>query len=129
MTSAVFAPIRRQRTILLETRKRDGSWIATPVAPAVAGDRLLVGTFTGAWKAKRIANFPEVALSPCTFRGKVTGPRVLATARLLESVEAASAYRTLRRRFPFVYGVLVPIELRLRRATGLYYELVLSSVQ
>ncbi len=85
---ADLARFIRQKTILLKTRKRDGTWVATPVSIAVQGDRAYVRTYDKSWKSKRLRNFPEVRFAPSTFRGKPSGPAVRAGARLLDGEEA-----------------------------------------
>jgi PPOX class probable F420-dependent enzyme len=116
-----------QATIMLETRKRDGTWVGTPVSIAVRGDKAYVRTYDKAWKSKRLRNFPEVRFAPSTMRGKPTGPVVHARARLLHGAEAGAASKLLARKYPLLHGVLVPLAHRLMRTQTLHYEL--SEVQ
>ena len=109
--------------MLLRTRKRNGEWIGTPVNVAVDGDRAYFGTAASTGKVKRLRNFDEVEVAPCTFRGKATGPTLRARARLLEGKEVVEAERRMRAKYPFVYRVNVPIEHRLKRTHGVLYEL------
>jgi PPOX class probable F420-dependent enzyme len=115
----------RTGTVLLETRRRDGSWVATPVSLVVEGTRAYFRTYDAAGKAKRLRNFPEVRLAPSTLRGRPRGPAVEARARLLHGAEAEQARRLLARRFPVLHGLLVPWAHRLKRWTTLHYELEL----
>jgi PPOX class probable F420-dependent enzyme len=108
--------------MLLRTRKRDGSWVETPVNVAVEGDRAYFGTPVSSGKVKRIRNFEQVEVAPCTPRGKVTGPAFKACARLLQGEEAEAALGRLRRRYPFVYRVPVPLEHLVKRTHGVVYE-------
>jgi PPOX class probable F420-dependent enzyme len=116
-------PVDRTWAVLLRTRKRDGSWVDTPVNVAVAGDRAYFGTAAATSKVKRLKNFPDVEIAPCTFRGAPTGPALGASARLLDGDEAIAATRLLRGKYRFVYRVAVPLELWLKRTQGLVYEL------
>jgi PPOX class probable F420-dependent enzyme len=109
--------------MMLHTRKRDGSWIGTPVNVAVDGDRAYFGKPAIAAKVKRLRNFADVAIAPSTPRGTPTGSFVGARARLLRGDEAIAASRLLRRKYRFVHSILVPLELRIRRTKGLFYEL------
>lgn len=120
---SALEPLVRQWAVLLTTRKRDGTLVGTPVNVAVHGDRAYFGTPANTAKVKRLRNFPDVELAPCTPRGTPTGSTLRARARLLAGEEAAVAARRLRRKHPIVYGVLVPLELRVRRSRCLYYEL------
>src|SRR5262245_2506905 len=87
-------PLRRfvnQRTISLKTRKRDGTWVATPVNIVVEDDHAYIRTWGGSGKSKRLRNFSEVELAPSTARGRVTGPYVSGRAKLLSGGEARHA--------------------------------------
>ena len=70
-----------EKVVLLQTRKRDGSWVDTPVNIAVRGERAYFRTPGKASKNKRLRNFPEVQIRPCTWSGKPTGDPAM-TARL-----------------------------------------------
>jgi PPOX class probable F420-dependent enzyme len=116
-------PFVHQQTILLHTRKRDGTWVGTPVSIVVQADRAYIRTYAKAWKTKRLRNFPEVQFSRATFRGRPTGPTVRARARLLAGDEAGIAARLLRRKYPLLHGFAVPLAHRLMRTSTLHYEL------
>lgn len=119
-----------QRTVLLETFRRDGTPVATPVSIAVDGPRAVVRTFARAGKTTRLRRNPEVRVAPCTVRGTPTGPALAARARALEGDEARIAARLLRRKHPLLHGVLVPLAHRVgRRRTGrtVHYEIVIGT--
>jgi PPOX class probable F420-dependent enzyme len=120
---AQLQPFVRQRTIVLHTRKRDGSWVPTPVSIAVRADRAYIRTYAKAGKSKRLRNYPEVRFSPSTFRGKSTGPTMHARARLLTGDEARTAAQLLARKYRVLHGFIVPLAHRLMRTATLHYEL------
>jgi uncharacterized protein len=115
----------RQRTIRLETRKRDGTWVATPVSIVADGERLYFRSYDAAGKAKRLRNFPEVRVAPSTFRGRPTGPALAGTARLLDDDEAARARELLAAKYPWLHGRMVPAIHRRKGWRTLHYELEL----
>jgi uncharacterized protein len=120
-----FDEYRSQRTVLLTTRKRDGTTVGTPVNIALGPDeRAYFRTWSATGKAKRIRNFPQVWIAPCTPRGKATGPQRQATARLLSGPEAAAAARALTAKYPLLQGLLVPAFHRLTNKTTVHYELL-----
>ena len=123
MTEPLLMPFVRQWAVLLKTQKRDGTWVGTPVNVAVDGDRAYLGTPAKTAKVKRLRNFPDVEIAPCTIWGKPTGPSLHARTRLLSGDEAAGAARRLTCKYRVVAGLVVPLELRLKRTHGLYYEL------
>ena len=121
----VLDTLGRQRTVLLETRKRDGTWVGTPVSIVVAGGRAFFRTYDAAGKAKRLRNFPEVRVAPSTLRGRPTGPSVAGTARLLDDDEAVRARALLAGKYPWLHGRLVPAVHRRKGWRTLHYELEL----
>jgi uncharacterized protein len=118
--------LARQRTVLLETRKRDGSWVATPVSIVVDAGRAYFRSYDAAGKAKRLRNFPQVRVAPCTMRGRPTGPAVAGSARLLSDEEAAPVRMMLAAKHPVLHGRLVPALHRRKGWTTLHYELTLE---
>jgi uncharacterized protein len=113
----------RTGTVLLETRRRDGRWVPTPVSLVTEGDRHFFRTYDAAGKAKRLRSHAGVRVSVSDLRGRPSGPAVEGSARLLQGAEAEYARRLLARRFPFLHGVLVPLTHRLKGWTTLHYEL------
>lgn len=121
----VFDEYRKQRTVMLTTRKRDGATVGTPVNIALGPDgRAYFRTWSATGKAKRIRNFPQVWIAPCTARGKITGPQRQATAVLLPGPEAGVAARALAGKYPLLQGFLVPAFHRFTKKTTVHYELL-----
>lgn len=122
-TPADLARFVRQKAIVLKTRKRDGTWVATPVSIAIKDDRAYIRTYDKSGKSKRLRNFPEVQFAPSTFRGRTTGPGLDARARLLDGEDARSASKLIAHKYPILHGVIVPVSHRLMRTKTLHYEL------
>lgn len=116
-------PFAAQKVVLLQTRKRDGTWVNTPVSIAVQGDRAYFRTPARASKNKRLRNFPEVRFCPSTWRGVPTGATVQASARLLSGDESAAAGRLINLKYPLLQRIFVPLTHRLLRTETLHYEL------
>jgi PPOX class probable F420-dependent enzyme len=116
----------RTSTVLIETKRKDGTWVPTPVSLVAAGSNLYFRTYDAAGKAKRLRNFPDVRVAPATLRGRPVGPAVPGRARLLQGEEAERARALLARRFPLLHGRLVPWMHRRKGWTTLHYELVLD---
>ena len=113
-----------EKVVLLQTRKRDGSWVDTPVNIAVRGDRAYFRTPGKAAKNKRLRNFPEVQIRPCTWSGKPTGgPTMTAHARLLSGEESEAAGRLIDRKYPVLQHLLVRLAHKIIRTPTLHYEL------
>ncbi|HTZ43015.1 MAG TPA: PPOX class F420-dependent oxidoreductase [Jatrophihabitans sp.] len=119
-----FEHLRRTRTVLLTTRRRDGRTVDTPVNLAVDAEGAgYLRTWPAAGKVKRLANFPGVRVAPCTMRGRPTGSDQPAVATRLAGPDAERAERALARRFPLLHGRLVPLLNRLSHRDSVFYRL------
>ena len=83
----------------LETFKRDGTGVPTPVWFAENGDTFYVYTLADAWKVKRIRNNPQVRIAPCDMRGNVKGNWVEAHARIVDAKEAEAGQQLLDKKY------------------------------
>lgn len=82
------------------TRKKSGDFVATPVWFAPDGDSYYVFSAGNAGKVKRLRNFSESRIAPCTATGTLTGEAMDAKAFILESkAEQATALSALRRKY------------------------------
>ncbi|MER5226472.1 PPOX class F420-dependent oxidoreductase [Streptomyces flaveus] len=124
VTRPELVPFARQWAVLLTTHKKDGTGVGTPVSLVVEGDHAYFRTPGKASKVKRLRNNPEVELAPATPRGVPVGPQIHARTRLLEhgSEEDRHAAKLLRRKHPFLQGVLVPVAHKVMRTPTLHYE-------
>lgn len=76
--------------IALETYKKNGEAVKTPVWVTQETGKLYVITEGKSWKVKRIRNTPRVRIAQSDARGKVQGEWVEATARVLEDTAAVN---------------------------------------
>ena len=123
MGSADVDAVSTGSAIILQTQKRDGSWVATPVTPTRHGDVIYVMTDGESGKAKRIRNFPTVKVSAGTNRGNATGPVRLATARRLQGDEATRGVAIVRRKHKIVFGVILRLRFAFSKADQAVFEL------
>src|SRR4051794_2629836 len=122
-TSTLLEMLAHHHDMALETRKRDGSWIATPVNPLVEGDHVSFRTWSTSGKARRLRNFPDVRFAPSSSRGRPNGSWLRGRATLLEGDEAAHAAELINRRYPLLQGLAVRLYHRLRRYRTLHYRI------
>jgi uncharacterized protein len=102
-----FAPFAGQKYLNLETFKRNGKGVRTPVwfapDPAKPLDasqaRLYVYTNRDMGKAKRIRNNGRVRIAPCDMRGKLVGEWVDARAAFVIGEEAARGIQLLNKKY------------------------------
>lgn len=82
------------------TRKKSGDFVATPVWFAPDGDSYYVFSAGNAGKVKRLRNFSESRIAPCTATGTLTGEAMDAKAFILETkAEQDTALNALRRKY------------------------------
>jgi len=111
----------QEKYINLSTRKRDGSFVDTPVWFAQEGEtnNYYVFSLKNVGKVKRIRNFPEVKVGICTFGGKQNDDWTYAIADLVDEPEATKvAYSILRKK----YGIRFRIGDLFSWIKGTYYK-------
>ncbi|MCH7869415.1 MAG: PPOX class F420-dependent oxidoreductase [Myxococcales bacterium] len=92
--------------INLETFKRDGNGVKTPVWCAPLGDKLVVFTEAKAFKVKRLSRDPKIRVARCDMRGKVRGEWCTGTGRLADSqAEQDLAYAALHKKYGWIMRV------------------------
>ena len=86
--------------ISFATRKRSGEWVATPVWFAPDGGSYYVFSAGDAGKVKRLRNFSESRIAPCTMNGTVTGAWSDTRAFVLDTeADQKTALAALRRKY------------------------------
>jgi len=110
----------------LETFRKNGIGVRTPVWFAQDGGMLYVITMADSGKVKRIRRDGHVNVAPCKFDGRITGPWMSARARELTDPEVCQkANRLLDRK----YGLLKKLFERQRKKSAsrdTYLEIVLE---
>jgi PPOX class probable F420-dependent enzyme len=106
-----LASFDRQKYISIETFKKNGDGVKTPVWFVRHDAALYAYTEAESWKVKRIRNNPRVRVAACTMRGVVTGPWLDGTASLIEGDERLEANRLLDRKYflKVIFNVLAKI--------------------
>ena len=102
-----FAGFARHKYLNLETFKKNGQGVKTPVwfaqDPATKLDlneaKLYVYTIGVSGKVKRIRNNPQVRVAPCDMRGSVKGEWVPARAEILTGAEARHGMQLLNKKY------------------------------
>jgi uncharacterized protein len=102
-----FLAFREQKYLNLETFKRSGEGVKTPVWFAadpnvdINGEaaRLFVYTIGATGKVKRIRNNGHVKIAPCTVRGRVVGPWQDARAQIITGDEAVRGMALINKKY------------------------------
>jgi len=95
-----------QRYIVVESYRRNGEGVKTPVWFIEQGGKLYVWTIASSGKAKRIRNNHRVRVSPSSFGGGLKGNWVEARARFMDPVTATPITDLIRRKYGFQFWLL-----------------------
>jgi len=88
-----------QKYISIETFKKSGEGVKTPVWFVLHHGAFYVYTEADSWKVKRIRNNPKVRVAVSDIRGNVKGPFLDATATLVEGEERVTADKLLDQKY------------------------------
>jgi PPOX class probable F420-dependent enzyme len=88
-----------QNYLSLESYRKTGQPVRTPMWFAEEGGKLYVYTLANAAKVKRVRHNPRVRVVPCTARGRPKGEWVEAAARVVGPAEAAHGHALLTRKY------------------------------
>jgi uncharacterized protein len=99
------ATLGSEKYVSLVTRKKNGDTVATPVWIVDLGDGTLgFTTDLTSGKVKRIRNFPDVTLQPCSQRGAIKpgSSPVSATATVLTGADIAPVKAAVSAKYGFM---------------------------
>jgi len=88
-----------QKYINLETYKKNGTPIRTPVWFVIDNDLIYVITMESTGKVKRLKNNQEVRIVPCSFKGKPKNGWVKAKAEKITGEEADKAIKLRKKKY------------------------------
>jgi len=106
-----LAPFVGQKYVSIETFKKNGQGVKTPVWFVLHDNAFYVYTEADSWKVKRIRNNARVRVAPCGVRGDVKGPWLDGTASFVEGDERIAADKLLDRKYflKVIFNVLTKI--------------------
>ncbi len=98
-----FADLGKTKYIALETFRKNGEGVVTPVWVTAEDDRLYVWTVDGSWKVKRIHNNSRVRIAASDARGNPQSEWFEGKATILDSSEDEARQRE---RLAAKYGIM-----------------------
>jgi len=105
MTDAKAPPLADEKYISLETFKKDGTGVKTPVWAAPMDGALYVFSAGDAYKVKRIRNNGKARAAGCDVRGNVHGAWIDGTARIVDDPQTiARVIEAMRRKYGLVFS-------------------------
>ncbi len=104
MADARFASLQGRKYLNLETFRKNGQGVRTPVWFAGepeqgAPEKLYVYSTADSGKAKRIRNNSRVRVAPCDVRGKLLGEWIEARAEIITGAEAEHGMKLLNKKY------------------------------
>lgn len=106
--------------ISLETFRRDGRGVRTPVWTVAQDGKLLVWTQGDSWKVRRARNDPRVRVAKCSMRGEIEGPWVEGVVKSISDDDKLKREmgRMLRRKYPLMVAFVSLVAIVRRQNTG-----------
>lgn len=90
----------RARYVNLETFRKNGTGVQTPVWVGRDGDELVIFTNGDSYKVKRLRRNQNIRIAECNVRGALKGPWHEGTARLVgDEAAKQSGLRALRQKY------------------------------
>lgn len=118
-----------QEFLSLETFRKNGLGVKTPIWFAQEGDILYSWTVADSGKIKRIRNNGRVNIAPCKRFGEITGEWIAAHASIDDSATAVRHVESLlRRKVGFGFAVFMLIDGLRDRWRGAYRVCVKISI-
>ena len=104
MADARFASLHGRKYLSIETFRKNGQGVRTPVWFAGepdddAPEKVYVYSTSDSGKAKRIRNNGRVRVAPCDVRGKVLGEWIDARAEIVTGADAEHGMQLLNKKY------------------------------
>jgi len=94
-----LAQFAGQNYLSLETFKKNGQGVKTPIWFVLHENAFYVYTEADSWKVKRIRNNPRVRVAVCGIRGAIKGPWLDGKASFVDGNERLAADKLLDRKY------------------------------
>lgn len=122
-------PLDAQKYVNIETFKKDGGGVKTPIWAAPLDGKLVFFTNVNSFKVKRLGRNPKLRIAGCDGRGKtIHTPWYEATARRLEGAEADAADAALGRKYGLSYKLFrVGAALIGKKKEQVFFEITIAA--
>ncbi|HWP78435.1 MAG: PPOX class F420-dependent oxidoreductase [Thermoproteota archaeon] len=101
MISDKISNLEGHKYINLETYKKSGQAVRTPVWFVISENQIFVTTRPDTGKVKRIRNNPKVKVMPCGMKGEPKGDWIEGTARFANEIESQNAVNLRNKKYGF----------------------------
>ena len=93
--------LSKLKYINLETFRKNGNGVKTPVWFVTENDKIYVITRESTGKVKRLANNQQVSFAPCSFKGNIEGEWISGKTTLITGEEAQKAVKLRKKKYGF----------------------------
>ena len=114
--------IKSEKYISLETYRKNGQSVKSPVWFVIENDLLYVITRSQTGKVKRLKNNLQVKFALCTIKGKVTGEWISGTAKILDEKQTKDAVKMRDKK----YGFMAKIAKFLSKSKGEFFAFTIK---
>ncbi|MCV0401628.1 MAG: PPOX class F420-dependent oxidoreductase [Nitrosopumilus sp.] len=94
--------IKSNKYISLETYRKNGQPVQTPVWFVIKENLIYVVTRNKTGKVKRLKNNPQVKFALCTMRGNITGEWISGTVKILDQTQTNEAVKMRDKKYGFI---------------------------
>ncbi|MFN3655021.1 MAG: PPOX class F420-dependent oxidoreductase [Candidatus Nitrosotenuis sp.] len=101
MSSDKISNFEGHKYINLETYKKNGQAVRTPVWFVISENQIFVTTRPDTGKVKRIRNNQKVKIMPCGMKGEPKGDWIEGTARFANETESQNAVNLRNKKYGF----------------------------
>ena len=115
-----------QKYINLETYKKNGQVVQTPVWFVLEEGKIYVRTDKNSGKVKRMRNNPNVRITPCSIRGRPKGESIDGTIQIATENESKRAKQLLNQKYG-LRGKMLGIMYMLRKIEFVVVSIHFSS--
>ncbi|MEM0117434.1 MAG: PPOX class F420-dependent oxidoreductase [Conexivisphaerales archaeon] len=119
-TDSFTKRFENHRYISIETYRRNGDAVRTPVWFVSEGSSLYIRTYSDSGKAKRLKLNGKARVAPCTFQGEVLGDWVDVEPSFADRSETARVLRLFRSK----YGIQIALTSLLAWLKGKRYVVI-----
>jgi len=96
-----FSQFGGEKYINLETYKKDGTGVKTPVWFVAHTDLIYIITREMTGKVKRLSNNQSVKITPCGFKGEIKGQWISGNTKVVSGEEAERVIKLRKKKYGF----------------------------
>ena len=115
--------IKSKKYISLETYRKNGQPVQTPVWFVVKEDLIYVVTRSKTGKVKRLKNNLQVKFALCTIKGNIIGEWTPGTAKILDQIQTNEAVKMRDKK----YGLMAKIAKFLSKSKGEFFAFTIKT--